>query len=201
MSRAAILRAEPLAVQPRWLLHVALLLAMLVAIAVLIVIRRGDLDVDDNLFCAALIVGCLWVFALGAGSLVRSVRAGHALRLDPGGLHLPGLEVVPWSAIESADLRTYESGGKRFRQMVVHTDRVDGPTLFAAYERYVFGPLAGLRGHHGRIVVTLALLDIDADALLAATRAFIEVAGARATMRANVAVSATVRQRPGQRLP
>jgi hypothetical protein len=201
VSSAALRRTGPVVVQPRWLLHAGFLVALVVAIAVLVVIRRGDLDVDDDLVCAGVIGACLWLFALGAGGLVRSLHAGHALRLDAAGLHVPGLDVVPWSAVESADLRVYESGGKRFGELVVLTDRVDGLTPRGGYERWMFGPLAGVRGHRGRVPISLAMLDIEPDALLAATRTFIELGGKRATMHANVAASAGERGSAGGRRP
>ena len=201
MSASHAARPETVVVQPRWLLHVGLLLAMVVVIAVLVVIRRGDLEFEDDLWCIGLIAACLWLFTLGAGSLVRSVRAGHALRLDAAGLHVPGLDVVPWSAVESVDLHTYESGGKRFGEVVVVTDRVEGLTPRGGYERWMFGPLTGLRGHRGRVLITPALLDIEPDALLAATRAFVALGGKRAGARETAAASAAEPGSAGRRPP
>ena len=59
MRRSATVRAEPLLVQPRWLLHAAFLALMLAVVAVLVVVRRGDLDFEEELGSAGLLVLCL----------------------------------------------------------------------------------------------------------------------------------------------
>ena len=51
--------------------------------------------------------------------VTRNLRAGYALRFDDAGVHVPGLETVPWSAVHDLGLRTYESHGKQFRQFVI----------------------------------------------------------------------------------
>ena len=201
MRRSATVRAEPLLVQPRWLLHAAFLALMLAMVAVLVVVRRGDLDFEEELGSAGLLVLCCWLFALGAGGLVRSVRAGHALKLDALGLHIPGADVIPWSAVASADLGADGAETKRLRQMVLHTEGLAPVPALQAYERYVFGPLAGLKAYKGRVVVAVGLLAIDVDELLAAARQHIEVAGTLASARRDVAASAAERTAAGRRLP
>ncbi|MEO8835290.1 MAG: hypothetical protein ABI364_00970 [Caldimonas sp.] len=199
MSRAATLHAETLVVQPRWLLHGAFVVALVGAIAALVAVRRGDPDVEDDLVCAVLIAFCFWLLALASAGLVRCLRAGYALRLDARGLHVPGLDVIAWAAVQGAELRAYQSRGVRFRQLVVRAAAVDAP--WRAYERYVFGPLAGLVGSKGKVVVPLALLAVEPETLLAATWAFIAVAGTRDAMRRDVAASARERQATERRLP
>ncbi len=201
MSRGANLRAEPLVVAPRWLVHAGFLLLMLGAVGAMVIVRRFDLDFDDDLMAAAVLALCFWVFAIGLGSFARNVRAGHALRLDAEGLHVPGLDVVPWASVESAELRGYGDSGKRFRQLVVHTDAFRNAPPARRYERYVFGPWAGLAGSEGKVVVAVGLLAIDPDALLAATRAFVVASDTRAAIRENVAASAQDRRTSGRRLP
>jgi hypothetical protein len=201
VRRAATVRAEPLLVQPRWLLHAGFLALMLAVVVVLIIVRRGDLDFEEELGSAGLLVLCCWLFALGAGSLVRSVRAGHALKLDALGVHIPGADVIPWSAVASADLGADGGETKRLRQMVLHTEGLSPVPALQAYERYVFGPLAGLKAYQGRVVVAVGLLAIDVDELLAAAREHIEVAGTLASARRDVATSATGRAAAGRHLP
>jgi hypothetical protein len=201
MSTSATLRLDPVVVQPRWLLHLGFLALMVAVVVMMVVIRRGELDFDEQIGSACVLALALWLFALGLGSFVRSMRTGHALRLDSIGLHIPGADVIPWSSVESADMGASGDTHKRLRQMVVHTVGLAPVPPLQAYERYVFGPLAGLRGYQGRVVIATGLLSIDADALLAATRAFIDVAGTRAAMRRNVEASAAERAGAGRRLP
>lgn len=173
-SAAATARAEPLVVQLRWHVHVALLLVLLVVVAVLVGVRRGDdLDFEDQLGSAGALVLCAWLFALGAGTLLRSVMAGHALKVDRDGLHVPGAAPVPWSAVESADLGADGSESWRLRSLVVHTRGLPALPIAETYERYLFGPLVGLRGWKGRISLPVGILDVDAARLLAVIRAFI----------------------------
>ncbi len=183
------------------LIHAAFLLALLVAVAAMAALRRGDLDGDEDLLAAAVLALAFWVFALGLGSLVRNARAGYALRLDGAGLHVPGLDVVPWPAIHDARLRTYESSGKRFRQLVVDVDPGYNGASARHYERFLFGPVAGLVGRRGTIAIPVHLLAIDPESLLATTRAFIATVETRAKIRANVEASARERRVSGRRLP
>jgi len=185
---------EPLEVQPRWLLHVILLLVLLGAVVAMAALRRGDLDFEDDLWAAGILVASFWVFALALGSLVRGVRAGYAVRLDAHGLHVPGLEVVPWRAVHGADLQQYERGGKRFAQLIVYTDVDPDRTALAHYERYLFGPLAGLYGSRGKIVVPVTLLAIEPESLLARTREFIAQGGTIAAVKRDLAVAAARKQ-------
>ncbi|MEP7139007.1 MAG: hypothetical protein ABI745_05235 [Caldimonas sp.] len=202
MSRSATLRADPVVVQPRWLLHVGLLLLTVAMIVVMVVVRRDDeLEFEDRLWTAALLVLGLWLFGLGLASLVRNVRAGHGLRLDHEGMHVPGLAVVPWASIERVDLRGYGSGGKRFPQLVVHTDALRGRPSLRHYERYLFGPATALTGRGGTALVPIGLLAIEPEVLLATARSFLEIAGARAQVRGNVQASVLERGTLGRRLP
>ena len=182
MSQGARVRAEALVIAPRWLVHLGFLVLMIAIVAVMVVVRRADLDFEDDLFAAGVLALCFWVFAIGLGGFVRSVRAGHALRLDAQGLHVPGLDVVPWDSVDSADLRGYGDSDKRFRQLVVHTDAFRDVPAAQRYERYLFGPWAGLAGSQRKVVIAVGLLAIDPDELLTATRAFIATKGMRATM-------------------
>jgi hypothetical protein len=202
VSRNATLRADPLVIEPRWLAHLGFVLLMVVAVVTLVVVRRSDdLDFEDELMTAGVLALCFWVLAVGLGSLVRNVRAGHGLRLDAEGLHVPGLAVLPWSSIERVDLRGYGDSGKRLPQLVVHTDALRAPLSLRHYERYLFGPWAGLTGRQGTVLVPIGLLAIEPQALLERARSFVEVAGTRAAMRRNVEASAEERRSPGRRLP
>ncbi len=201
MSRGATVRVDPLEVRPRWFVHAGFLLALVAGIGAMVAIRRDDLDFDEDLLAAAVLALSFWVFALGLGSLVRNVRAGYALRLDAAGLHIPGLDVVPWHGVHDAHLRTYESSGKRFRQLVVHVDPGYSGVQPRHYERLLFGPVAGLVGRRGTIAIPIHLLAIDAESLLAAVRSFIATVEVRARMRDSVAASARERRLSGRRLP
>lgn len=201
MSRGATVRIDPLEVQPRWLVHAGFLLALVVSVAAMVALRRGDLDLDDDLLAAAVLALSFWVFAMGLGGLLRNLGAGYALRLDGSGLHVPGLEVVPWNAIHDARLRAYESGGKLFRQLIVDVDPGYSGASVRHYERFLFGPVTGLLGKRGTLAIPVQLLAIDADSLLATTRAFIDTVEGRATLRANVAAAARERGLSGKRMP
>lgn len=166
--------ADPVVLQPRWLAHIGFIVLMVAAIVMLVVVRRGDdLDFEDDLWTAGLLALCFWILAIGLGSLVRNLRAGHGLRLDRQGLHVPGLDVVPWSAIERVDLRGYGDSGKRFPQLVVHTDAFREPLSLRHYERYLFGPWSGLTGGGGTVLVPIGLLAVEPQDLLATARAFV----------------------------
>jgi hypothetical protein len=197
----ASLRVEPLEVRPRWFVHVGFLLALVAGIATMAVMRGDDLDLDDDLLAAAVLALSFWVFAIGLGGLVRNLRAGYALRLDAGGLHVPGLDVVPWRAVRDAYLRTYESGGRRWRQIVVAVEPGYSGASVRHYERFLFGPVAGWLGKRGTITIPVLLLAIDAETLLATMRAFIGMVEQRAQLRANVAGSARERELSGRKLP
>ena len=167
----------------------------------MVIVRRGDLDFDDDLMAAAVLALCFWVFAIGLGSFVRNVRAGHALRLDADGLHVPGLDVVPWRAsVESAELRGYGDSGKRFRQLVVHTDAFRNAPSVRRYERYVFGPWAGLAGSGQGRRAGRAARDRSGVAARGDARSS-SSSDTRAAIRENVAASAQDRRTSGRRLP
>ena len=172
--------AEPIVVQLRWRSHLAVLAALLAAIALLVVVRRGELEGDEELLSALTLALCAWLFALGAGILVRSLVAGYALKLDDEGLHVPAAAVVPWSAVKGAKFG--DGGGGRLGSIVVQTGGLPALPLLRSYERYVFGPTVGLRGFGGRVTLPLAVLAVDAEELLAAVRKF--AARARRSKRA-----------------
>ncbi len=58
----------------------------------------------------------------------------------------------------------------------IPTRSVSAPSL-RRYERYLFGPWAGLIGSKDKVVVPVGLLAVDPDSLLAATREFVGAAG------------------------
>ena len=76
-----------------------------------------------------------------------------------------------------AELRGYGDDGKRFRQLVIHTDALRGTPMLRRYERFVFGPWAGLIGSKDKVVVPVGLLAVDPESLLAAARRFVGGAG------------------------
>jgi hypothetical protein len=201
VSKDATPRAEPLVVAPRWGRHAGMVLLMLAGVVAMVIVRRSDLDFEDDLWAAGVLALCFWIFAIGLGSLVRNVRAGHALRLDAQGLHVPGLDVVPWASVQGTELRGYGDSGDRFRQLVVHTNALRDAGGARRYERYLFGPWSGLAGNRGKIVVPVGLLAIEPHALLAATRAFVAAASTRAAICPDVAASAQERRTTNQRLP
>jgi hypothetical protein len=181
VSTRAAPRAEPLVVRLRWRLAIAILAALLAVIALLVVVRRGELDGDEELLSAVTLVLCAWLFVLGSGILVRSVVAGHALKVDDEGLHVPGAAVVPWSAVKAASFGDGGAAGRTGR-IVVHTQGLPTLPMLQSYERYVVGPTVGLRGFGGRVTLPLAMLAVDGEQLLGTIRAF--AARARAQARA-----------------
>ena len=166
------MKAEPLDVQPRWFVHAAFVVALLAMVVTMAMLRTNDLEFDEDVSLAVVLALCFWIFAIALGSLVRNVRAGYALRLDGAGLHIPGLEVVPWSAVRDARL-VDESGGKRLRQIVVKVEPGHSGARLRHYERYLFGPVAGLFGPRDAIAIPVRLLAIAPNALVARMRAFI----------------------------
>jgi hypothetical protein len=201
VSRSATLAVEPLEVQPRWLLHVVILLVLLAAIVGMAALRRGDLDFEDDVWAVGVLLLSFWLAALALGSLVRSVRAGYALRLDARGLHVPGLDVVPWRDVLGADLREYERMGKRFAQLIVHVDVERDRKALAHYECYLFGPWAGLHGSRGKIVVPVMLLAVEPKSLLARTREFVARGGMIATVKRDAASTRKAKRAEGRRAP
>ena len=173
------MKPEPLDVQPRWLVHSAFVVVLLAMVVVMAMLRTGDLDFDDDLWLAIVLALCFWIFAIALGSLVRNLRAGHALRLDGAGLHIPGLEVVPWTAVRAARL-VEENGGKRLRQIVVKVEPGYAGSRLRHYERYLFGPVAGLFGPRDTIAIPVRLLAIAPRELVARMQAFIGKSPSRA---------------------
>jgi hypothetical protein len=152
------------------------------------------------LLAAAVLVLDCWLLAIVLASVVRNVRAGCALRLDAAGVHIPGLEVVPWSAIGNARLRSLEARSYRFQQLVLTVAPGYSGGSRRHYERYLFGPIAGLLGARDTIAIPIQTLAIDPDALLAATRSFIDSAAARDERGARAA-AARAQPVPGRQLP
>ena len=166
------MKPEPLDVQPRWLVHAAFVVLLLAMVVLMAMLRTTDLEFDEDVSAAVVLALCFWVFAIALASLVRSVRAGYALRLDGAGLHIPGLEVVPWSAVRDARLVS-ERGGKRLRQVVVKVEPGYCGARLRHYERYLFGPVACLFGPRDTIAIPVRLLAIAPDVLAARMRAFV----------------------------
>jgi len=165
-------KPEPLDVQPRWLVHAAFVVLLLAMVVLMAMLRTTDLEFDEDVSAAVVLALCFCVFAIALAGLVRSVRAGYALRLDGAGLHIPGLEVVPWSAVRDARLVS-ERGGKRLRQVVVKVEPGYCGARLRHYERYLFGPVAGLFGPRDTIAIPVRLLAIAPDVLAARMRAFV----------------------------
>lgn len=186
--------AEPLEVQPRWFVHAAFLLALAAVVTIMAALGRGDLEADEALLSAILLVLGFWLFALALGALVRNARTGYALRLDADGLHIPGLELVPWSAVRDARLRTEPSGGKLGRKLVVAVEPGYSGGSLRHYERYLFGPVAGLFGPRDTIAIPVSMLAIAPNALLARAHAFI---AARAPLAKAHVDHAPSRRHPG----
>jgi hypothetical protein len=191
---------DPLEVRPRWAIHVCLLLLLGFVVWMMVALRRGGLDSDDDFFAAAVLVLACWILAIVLASVVRNVRAGCALRLDAAGVHVPGLEPVPWSAIREARLRSYQARGYRFQQLVLAVAPGYSGGSRRHYERYLFGPIAGLLGARETIAIPIPTLAIDPDSLLAATRAFIDASAARARRGASAA-PAREQPVPGRHTP
>jgi hypothetical protein len=199
MSAEALRRPDPFEARPRWAIHVCFLLLLAFVAWMMVALRRGGLDVDEDLLAAIVLVLDCWLLAIVLGSVVRNVRAGCALRLDGAGVHIPGLEVVPWSAVRDARLRSYESRGFQFQQLILAVAPGYSGGSSRHYERYLFGPIAGLLGGRDTIAIPLQTLAVDPDSLLAATRAFIDSGSVRAQRGGGAAARA--RQVPGRPVP
>jgi hypothetical protein len=191
-------KSEPLDVQPRWFVHAAFVAVLLAMVVLMAMLRTNDLDFDEDVSVSVVLVLCFWIFAIALGSLVRNLGAGYALRLDAVGLHIPGLETVPWGAVRDARL-VDESGGKRLRQIVVKVEPGHGGARLRHYERYLFGPVAGLFGPRDTIAIPVRLLAIAPNALAARMRAFIvkppKVAGGAARGKAPRSARGVARRR------
>jgi hypothetical protein len=190
-----------LEVQPRWLWHVGAVVALFGALAMIVALRRGGFEDDeDELFATVALALSAWVLAIALGSLVRALRAGYALRLDAAGVHVPGLEVVPWRAVVAVRQRVYERKGLCFRQIVFDVAPGYSGGSLRHYERYLFGPIPGLFGRRDTFVIATQMLAVDPDSLLAATRMFIEAAST-SQRGDNVVTSAEAHRLYERRLP
>jgi len=202
VNRRVAATVGALEVQPRWLWHVAAVVAMLVALATIVALRRGGFDdEEDELFASVALALSAWVLAIAVASLVRALRAGYALRLDAGGVHVPGLEIVPWRAVLAVRQRVYERKGLRFRQIILDVAPGYSGGSLRHYERYLFGPIPGLFGRRDTFVIATQMLAVDPDSLLAATRAFIAAASSTAQRTGDALDAADARRLSERRLP
>ncbi|MDQ6628578.1 MAG: hypothetical protein M3Z29_09050 [Pseudomonadota bacterium] len=135
---------------------------------------RIDFDDEDNTaYVLGMTLLAFWLLALSLGMLVRSLVAGYALRLDAHGLHLPGWDVVPWTAIRSAELaqiRWPQDG--RFAKLVLDIDDACLAHRRGSYERWLWGPISGLRSKKKVTELALFTLAIEPEQLRAALRSF-----------------------------
>jgi hypothetical protein len=202
VSRSAAAAVGALEVQPRWLLHVGAVAAFLGALATVVALRRGGFEDDeDELFAIFAMALAAWVLAIALGSLVRALRAGYALRLDAAGVHVAGLEVVPWSAVVAVRQRVYERKGLRFRQIVFEVAPGYSGGSLRDYERYLFGPIPGLFGRRDTFVIATQMLAVDPDSLLATSRAFIEATAAKSQPGDDAFATAEEHRLSGKRRP
>ncbi|MEO6361611.1 MAG: hypothetical protein ABIO71_00110, partial [Caldimonas sp.] len=172
-SRRSATKLAALEIRPRWLAQLLALVGVLLGVAGLLAWRRYDPDFDDGFELTLFLLTLLWLAAVIAGGLVRQLLAGYALRLDALGLHLPGLPVIPWPSVHTVSLRKSNQGlGKHSHQLVVKTEiERTGPSL-RHYERFVFGPFAGLLKRNGEIAIALAPMRVEPEQLLLDVRAF-----------------------------
>ncbi|MEP7301681.1 MAG: hypothetical protein ABI699_09140 [Caldimonas sp.] len=144
-------------------------LGSLATAAFMVLVRRDELEFDDWLMSAGVLVLALWLFAQAGGLLVRRAAAGHALRLDAAGLHHPGWGVVPWPAVRSVTFRRLGGSGVRsLLHLVVDIDPgCPGPAQ-GGYVRWLFGPVEGLFRRHRPLEIPLIAIDAEPMALVAA---------------------------------
>ena len=135
------------------------------------------------------------------GSLVRGLRSGYALRLDAAGVHVPGLEVVPWGAVLGVRQRVYERKGSALPPARLRRRAGLQRRLAASLRALSVRADPGLFGRRDTFVVPTQMLAIDPDALFAAAEAFLEAAAAKAQRRDNAVGAAQQRQLSGRRLP
>ena len=154
------------------------------AVATMLAARRCDLDAQDDLMAVVVLVLGFWPVTQVLGLTARGLVADHALRLDESGLHHPGWDVVPWTAMRALSLRRVEVPRKRRRhELVLDLDPTGvAPlvrrSLARSYLRWLFGPIEGLCRRGKPIRVPWVALAIAPEHLLAA----IERASHAATM-------------------
>jgi Arc/MetJ family transcription regulator len=169
----------PLIVHSRSRPIVLIGLGGLATAAFMVAIRRTELDFDEAIMSAAVLVLGLWLAAQACGLLLRRSVAGHAMRLDADGLHHPGWGVVPWAAVRGVGFRRLGGDRSLFHLVLDIDPGCPGPS-HGTYVRWLFGPIEGLWRRHGRKVeIPLIALDVDPQALVAAAERWRASAGAR----------------------
>lgn len=163
--------AEPLIIRSRSRPIVLIGLGGLAIAALMLAVRRGELEFDEWIMSAGVLVLGLWLAAQAGGLLLRRASAGHAMRLDAVGLHHPGWGVVPWAALRKASFRRL-GGDRSLFHLVLDVDpSCPGPSQ-GTYVRWLFGPIEGQWRRPGRpIEIPLIALDAEPQALVAAVEA------------------------------
>lgn len=135
--------------------------------AFMVAIRRTELEFDEAIMSAAVLVLGLWLAAQACGLLARRAAAGHAMRLDAAGLHHPGWGVVPWSAVQGVRFRRL-GGDRSLFHLVLDIDPGCAAPAQGTYVRWLFGPIEGLWRRHGQTIeIPLVALDVEPQALVA----------------------------------
>ncbi len=147
--------------------------------ALMVAIRRTELEFDEAIMSAGALVLALWLLAQACGLLVRRTAAGHAMRLDAAGLHHPGWGVLPWTAVRGVSFR--RTGGDRsLFHLVLDIDPGCVAPSHGTYVRWLFGPIEGLWRRPGRpIAIPLIALDVEPQALVAAAERWRASVGSR----------------------
>jgi len=100
-----------------------------------------------------------------SGALLRSLASGFGMKVDSFGVHLPGWPVLPWSSIHGSQVTP---AGDRTPTMLHFAVTNAGAVSRVTLARLLFGPLAGLSGRRGIIVVNASLLDVHPSRVAAA---------------------------------
>ena len=133
------------------------------------ILRQDDLEFDDLMETGVVLALGLWLSTQAIGLVARRLEAGHALKIDARGLHHPGWEVVPWSAIRGAWLqRSKKIGWHQRDDLMLDIDPSCRAPAAGNYVRWMFGPIEGLWPRGKPIRIPLVGLAIAPDALLAA---------------------------------
>ncbi len=167
---AGSVRTAPLIVRSRSRPIGLVMLGGLAVGAFMALIRHGgDLDFEDWLMSAGALVLGFWLAAQACGMLLRRSTAGYALRVDDRGIHHPGWDLVPWSAVRDLRMRRIGGDGQRsLWHLVIDLD----PGCFAArrgsYVRWLFGPIEGLWRPGRPVEIPLFAIDAEPQVLLVA---------------------------------